>query len=112
VPLSLSARRPGAILAGIINAYSARLKVKEVELNYLYKLRDGYLENARKVTGEVYISIGIALTDLFKGYERFVAQSTDADDKVRTNAKSEFARCCETYLQKIDDLFSRGADAF
>jgi ABC-type uncharacterized transport system ATPase subunit len=60
----------GAIIAGVVNAYAAKLKIKEIELNYRYKLRDGYLDNARKLTGEVYIPISVALTNLLKGYER------------------------------------------
>jgi hypothetical protein len=71
--VTIGAAALGAIFAGVVNAYAARLKVKEIELNYLYKLRDGYLDNARKMTGEVYVPISVALTNLFKGYERFTA---------------------------------------
>ncbi len=71
--VTIGAAALGAIFAGVVNAYAARLKVKEIELSYLYRLRYGYLDNARKMTGEVYVPISVALTNLFKGYERFAA---------------------------------------
>jgi hypothetical protein len=66
---------PGVIAGGLItaavNVYAARLKIREVEISYAYKLREGYLENARKMAAEVYIPINIALTKLSKAYDKF-----------------------------------------
>ena len=88
------------------------MKVKEVELNYLYKLRDGYLDNARKMTGQVYIPISVALTNLLKGYELFAASSATSDANARKLSDDEFHNCCVDYLKIIDELLARGADAY
>src|SRR5215475_11954820 len=109
--VTIGAAALGAILAGLVNAYAARQKVKEVELSYIYKLRDGYLDNARKMAGDVYIPISIALTNLFKGYERFTASSATPDADLRKGADDEFRKCCLDYLETIDGLLARGADA-
>jgi hypothetical protein len=51
----------GALAAGLANAYAARQRIKEIEVSYLQKLKDSYLENARKVSAEVYIPISVSL---------------------------------------------------
>jgi hypothetical protein len=102
----------GAIIAGVVNAYAAKLKIKEIELNYRYKLRDGYLDNARKLTGEVYIPISVALTNLLKGYERFAANSATPNLDALKEADDEFCDCCRDYLATLDGLLARGADAY
>ena len=101
----------GAVVAGVVNAHAANRRIKEVELQYLYKLRDGYLDNARKLAGEVYIPISIALTSLFKSYERFAASINPAAAK-QAIFRDDFETECLRYLQTIDDLFARGADAY
>ena len=61
----------GVIIAGAsLDAYAANRRIKEVELQYQYKLRDSYLENARKMTEDVYLPINIALTRLHNSYEK------------------------------------------
>jgi hypothetical protein len=102
----------GATLAGLANAYAAGRRIKEVELQYQYKLRDGYFENARKLTEQVYLPISIALTTLYKGYEHFVARSTSTDSVEANASLDEFSKVCKDYLDEIDGLFSRGADAY
>ncbi|MFO1035647.1 MAG: hypothetical protein U1E45_02270 [Geminicoccaceae bacterium] len=102
----------GAILAGAVNAYAAKQKVREVELQYMYKLRDGYLDNARKLAGEVYIPISIALTSLFNSYERFATTISATEPTGQKPFRSDFEIDCLRYLQTIDDLLARGADAY
>jgi hypothetical protein len=46
-------------------------KVREVKLAYEQRIRDTYLENARKVTGDVYIPLAIAISHLTKAYGEF-----------------------------------------
>jgi hypothetical protein len=70
----------GALLVAATNAYTANRKIKEVELAYLYKLRDGYLENARKLSEQVYIPINILLTRLAAAYDNLRANT---DSKVK-----------------------------
>src|SRR6266853_322404 len=85
----------GAIVAGGVNAYAANRKIREVELQYLYKLRDGYLDNARKFAGQVYIPISIALTSLFNSYERF---SSTIGSVRRESFKRDFETECRNFL--------------
>jgi hypothetical protein len=110
--VTVGAAAIGAILAGLASAYAARQKVREVELQYLYKLRDGYLDNARKFTGEVYVPISIALTTLFKSYERFAATFGVPATENAPEPLNVFRADCAAFVQAIDDLLARGADAY
>ena len=80
----------GAVIAGVVNAYASKQKIKEVELQYRFKLRDGYLDNARKFAGEVYIPINIALTSLFNSYERFAANSSPTLPSTQKSFRDDF----------------------
>jgi hypothetical protein len=102
----------GAIGAGILNGYAANRRIKEVELQYIYKLRDGYLDNARKLSGEVYIPINISLTKLFNNYERFAATIRVTSENVQKSYREDFETACLEYIQTIGDLMARGADAY
>jgi hypothetical protein len=108
VLVSVIAACLGAIVVGVVNAYASRQKIKEVELQYKFKLRDGYLENARKLTEQVYIPINIALTDLYNSYEKFIVSANTDDDTIEKTYRED----CGKYLKAIDDLFRRGADAY
>src|ERR1700693_4193528 len=110
--VTIAAATVGAIFASMASAYSARQKIREVELAYLYKLRDGYLDNARKVTGEVYIPVNVAITNLFKGYEKFVASAPSGGSGKGSEAEKDFVECCNDFLEELDGLFARGADAY
>jgi hypothetical protein len=110
--VTVAAAAVGAIAAGVINAYAANRKIKEVELQYLYKLRDGYLDNARKVAGVVYIPISVALTSLFNSYERFAANIGTTAAVTEKGFRDDFETECLRYLGTIDDLLARGADAY
>jgi hypothetical protein len=108
--VTIAAATLGAILASFVNAYASRQKIREIELQYQYKLRDGYLENARKLVGEVYIPINIALTYLFNSYERYAANT---DQNLSSDAShNEFKAAAIKYIETIDELLRRGADAY
>jgi len=102
----------GALAAGLANAYAARQRIKEIELSYLQKLKDGYLENARKVATEVYIPLSIALTALSNGYDRFSGQIDYEAEVSAENSREDFLTECLRYLATVDDLMKRGADAY
>ena len=102
----------GAVVTALAAAFSARQKIREVELVYEQKLRDNYLTNARQYIYSVYVPIGIALGSLGDAYLA-VRQHIDFKAKhVDPAAQKQFEDACDSYLQIIDDLFSRGADAF
>jgi hypothetical protein len=102
----------GAIAAALANMYAANRKIKEVELSYIYKLRDGYLENARKLTGEVYIPINVLLTKLSNAYDVFRTRVNFDEGSVPEGSQNVFVGQCRNYLTNIDQLFERGADAY
>jgi hypothetical protein len=102
----------GAILAGVTNAYVARLKIREIEITYLQKLQDGYLENARKVSAEVYIPISIALTSLAASYERYRAWIDFENFTSPLSFRNDFEGECLRFLSDVADLMKRGADAY
>lgn len=102
----------GAIAAGLANAYAARQRVKEIEVIYLQKLKDGYLENARKLTAEVYIPLSVTLTNLANSYDRFSGW-IDYDAEISVEGfREDFLTDCLRYLSTVDDLMRRGADAY
>ncbi len=70
------------------------------------------IENARKLTAEVYIPINIALTKLFNSYERFASTIKLASKDKQKGYRDSFETECLSYLQTIDDLSARGADAY
>jgi hypothetical protein len=102
----------GALAAAAANMYSASRKIKEVKLAYAYKLQDGYLENARKLSGEVYVPINVQLTALSSSYEIFRARVNFDANEVPEGSFHFFVGQCRNYLSEIDKLFQRGADAY
>ena len=101
-----------AILTQLATAYSANRRIKEVELVYQQKLRDSYLENARKVTGEVYLPISIALTQLSNSYAKFKISIDFEAETSPADPRAEFLVDCTEYLDIIDNLVKRGGDAY
>jgi hypothetical protein len=102
----------GALAAGLANAYAARQRVKEIEVSYLQRLKDGYLENARKVTAQVYIPLSVALTSLANSYDRFSGWIDYQEQISAENFKEDFLTECLQYLATVDELMKRGADAY
>ena len=102
----------GAGVTALAAAFSARQKIREVELTYEQKLRDNYLANARQYIYSVYVPIGIALGSLGDAYLAVRQQIDFKARRVAPTAQKAFEDACDSYLRVIDDLFSRGADAF
>jgi hypothetical protein len=65
----------GAVLTAISSAYTARQKIKEIEIVYKQKLQENYLANARQYITDVYIPISIALTRINNKYHSFRLQA-------------------------------------
>jgi hypothetical protein len=58
--VTVLAAAAGAIIAGIVNAYAANRKIREIELQYLFKRRDSYIDNARSVMAAREIHLMLA----------------------------------------------------
>jgi len=102
----------GALTAAAANMYAASRRIKEMEVSYTFKLRDGYLENARKLTAEVYVPLNIALTKLSAAYDMFRARIDFDANTVPEGSHNFFVGQCRNYLNTVDELFDRGADAY
>ncbi|MBC7578240.1 MAG: hypothetical protein H7312_12920 [Tardiphaga sp.] len=102
----------GAIIAALTNAYAANQKIKEIEIGYRFKLRDGYLENARKMSEQVYLPINILLTNLSMAYDKLRLRINFDDNTVPVGSQNAFLAASREYLREIDQLLSRGADAY
>lgn len=110
--VTVLAAAAGAIIAGIVNAYAANRKIREIELQYLFKRRDSYIDNARSVMAEVYIPISIALTKLSNSYERFVTMNGASQQSAVQAFRDEFETASLAFLDEMDSLLARGADAY
>ena len=102
----------GAILAALANIYAAQKKLKELELAYRQKQHDTYLENARKVSSQVYIPLVIALSTLQNGYENFRTSIDFATATSPQDTRDDFVNIVRDYLGVVDNLMARGADAY
>lgn len=102
----------GALLLAATNAYAANQKIKEVELGYLHKLREGYLENARKLSDKVYIPLNILITELVSAYDKFRAKADLDSGTVPTGSHNTFLAATRRYLEGTNELMARGADAY
>ncbi len=102
----------GAGLAAVGSAYAASRKVREIELNYAHKIRDNYLENARRFAGEVYLPINILITNLNNAYYDFQSYVDFETAAAPDSALAKFRDASETFVKEIDMLFARGADAY
>ena len=102
----------GAILTALASAYSARQKIRAIELQYEQRLHENYLATARQYSSAVYVPISIQLEGLRRGYEGFRV-SVDFDSECADEAAMElFRTCIDEYLSGIRTLMDRGADAF
>lgn len=110
--VTVLAAAAGAIIAGIVNAYAANRKIREIELQYLFKRRDSYIDNARSVMADVYIPISIALTKLSNAHERFVSMNGAPQQSNVQALRDEFETASLAFLHDMDSLFARGADAY
>lgn len=58
----------GAGFTAVASAFTARQKIRELDVAYKQRLQDGYLANARAYTHTLYIPLGITLTKLSEAY--------------------------------------------
>ncbi|NTA40357.1 hypothetical protein [Agrobacterium salinitolerans] len=61
---------------------------------------------------KVYIPISIALTKLSNSYERYVTISGVPQQQAVQALRDEFEAASPTFLDEMDSLFARGADAY
>src|SRR5436190_16282173 len=95
----------GAAITAFASAFSARQKIREVELVYQQKLRENYLANARQYLKDVYVPVGIALGSLGDAYDA-ARQVIDFENRsIDQAAEHAFENARGRYLQIIDDLF-------
>jgi hypothetical protein len=99
----------GAIAVTLLNAFVASKKIKEIELQYQFKLNDTYTENARSVAKDVYIPIIIEITRLSMSYDKF---STMVGTSQQGSFRDDFVSGCVRFLDSMDRLFARGAEAY
>jgi len=99
----------GAIVTAIAAAYSARQKIKEVELTYQQRLRETYLTNARQYTNSLYVPLSIALGKLDDAH-RLLQSGVEMSDEV--TAQAAFRRACASFSELLGTMSDKGADAF
>jgi hypothetical protein len=102
----------GALLAAFANAYAANRRIKEIELTYQQKLRDTYLDNARKMSEGVYLPINLLLTNLTTAYDKFRIRVNFDNRTAPEGSYNNFLGAIRGYLSDIDKLLARGADAY
>lgn len=102
----------GAVATAFASAYSARQKVREIEVSYRLKLSESYLSNARQYTNGVYVPISIALSSFNDSYRRFRACLDDRTRIAQPEAESAFREACYAYLNELSRLYTHGASAF
>ncbi|MEA2839651.1 MAG: hypothetical protein QOF41_981 [Methylobacteriaceae bacterium] len=102
----------GALLAAGANALAAHLRIREVKLTYEQQLRSGYLENARKVSEEVYIPLAVATSKLWNSYDNLRSKIDFEVEAWPVPESVTFIDECRTYLSVLEDLSGRGAEAY
>ncbi len=102
----------GAVATAIASSYSARQKIKEIEITYLQKLSETYLSNARLYTNSVYVPISIALSKLADHYEDFRLHIDFTTGEANDESKREFREACSEFNRSLTDLINQGSDAF
>ncbi|WP_147265162.1 hypothetical protein [Micromonospora sp. LHW51205] len=108
--IAAAAAVAGAIAAAAATVLAANKRVREVEIGYLQKIQESYLENARAYTQGVYVPIAIQLTKLSTAFDKFrVDASIDSIDAgVRINLEQSMA----DFVEIVQVLLERGASAF
>lgn len=102
----------GATLTALASAYSARQKIRELEVTYQQKLRSDYLSNARLYTQGLYVPLSIMITNLMNSYLSFRAKADLQAAQAPDDAKTTFRQACEKFSQEMQEQFDRGASAF
>ena len=102
----------GATVTAIASAFSARQKIRELEVTYTQRLREGYLANARAYTHALYVPLGIQITRLSNAYLMLRPHIPQDYAKPEDPQLQLFLTQCREYLSAMDGFFVRGADAF
>lgn len=83
-----------------------------MELTYEQRIRDSYLENARKVAADVYVPLAVAISDLTRAYGEF-RNRIDFDQSVAPQGSiNRFKGACNNFSTLVADLLARGASAY
>jgi hypothetical protein len=98
----------GAVITGVAKGYTSRQKLNELRFQYENRLKDGYLEKARKYTTGVYIPLSIALAKLAFAYQNFRASTTEN----KTELLGVFLNEVDSFLSAVSKLANQGANAF
>ncbi|CAA9376846.1 MAG: hypothetical protein AVDCRST_MAG93-8887 [uncultured Chloroflexia bacterium] len=101
-----------ALIGGGAGYLTAGWKVRELRVAHAQKLRDSYLENARKVAGEVYIPLAIVLAELSRSYSEFRVHVDFQASTAPVGAINRFKAACGRFDSTYSELLSRGASAY
>ena len=103
----------GAAAFAAIAAYMAgSWKVREAKLTYAQRIRDTYLENARKVAGDVYVPLAIAMSALARAYGEFRNRVDFDTGSAPAGSVNRFKGASNNFLALVEGLLSRGASAY
>lgn len=101
-----------AVVAGAAGYFTAGWRVREVRVAYEQKIRDSYLENARKVAKEVYIPLAVAISNLNRSYSKFRIDIDFYGSATPGVSIAKFKEDCSEFAKSVDDLLTRGASAY
>lgn len=99
----------GASATAVATVVSANRKVREVEISYLQRLQESYLDNARAYTNSVYVPLAVTLTRLSASFETFRVEIEAGDND--TDAMSTMGGAIDRFAEEIKVLQDRGAAA-
>ncbi len=106
----------GAVVGVVITVsgtiYAAKKKTEEIELVYVQRLRDRYLDNARAYLESIYVPLHLALAHLTASYRTFRSHiNFDAQEAPREQI-DDFRAAAAAYDDTVRELLDRGAAAF
>ncbi|HYT36099.1 MAG TPA: hypothetical protein VEL49_02890 [Ktedonobacteraceae bacterium] len=121
-----------AILTFLASAFTARQKIKEIEITYRQQSDEKYLTNARLHIDTIYLPINIGLTKLADEYREFKRryplvyqlklpfhgnESSEEEieqewEEEKEQATEYFRDACREFLEQISDLNNQGKDAY
>jgi len=100
----------GVIATSIGAAYTARQRIREVELTYRQRIRENYLANARAYLTDVYVPLSTLLSRLSASYVAFRPFFSGAQSD--PNHANQFRTACTEFDDRLAALIGAGADAF
>lgn len=100
----------GATATGVASVIAANRKVREVELVYMQRLRENYLENARAYTQGIYMPLATSLTRLSASSAKFQSELEQGHNPA--TVVTQFYDTVGSFTKEVRDLQERGAGAF